>query len=115
MALKLIRSGPVTRRGVVTPGSGWVNVTGGAPRDLGNPYWEPQSFALVTVSAWNVEDLKLYVWNTSESVQPLKSGDAFTVSAVLDLRDNPLVVRVLNPTAETKVIVNMQPLNLTTI
>lgn len=113
--LKLVKPGPVTRRGVVSPGSGWMNATGGNPKDLGNPYWESKSFALVTVSAWNVEDLKLYVWGTPETVQPPKSGDAFTVSTVLDLRDNPLVVRVLNPTAETKVIINMQPLNLTTI
>lgn len=111
--LKLVSSGPVTRRGVVQPGSGWVNVTGFNPQDLGNPYWASSGLTLVTVTAWNADDLKIIDWDNDkgEVVAPT-GGKHHTVSAVMDLTSTRLVIRVLNPTDKTKVIVNMQPLSL---
>lgn len=113
MALKLIRSGPVTRRGVVSPGSGWVNVTGYSDTNITNPYWGDTGIYHITVTARNVGDLKIINWDNdkSEVVAPT-GGQYHTISAVMDLTDTRLVIRVLNPTDETKVIVNMQPLSL---
>lgn len=109
--LKLVRSGPVTRQGVVDPGSGWVNVKGYTTGD--SPYWGDTGVYHITVTARNVDDLKIINWDNdkSEVVAPT-GGQYHTVSAVMDLSDTRLVIRVLNPTVETKVIVNMQPLHL---
>ena len=113
MALKLIRSGPVTRQGVVSPGSGWVNVTGYNPDLPTNPYWGDTGIYHITVTAWNTDDLKIIDWDNGkgEVVAPT-GGQYHTISAVMDLTDTRLVIRVLNPTDKTKVIVNMQPLSL---
>lgn len=113
MALKLIRSGPVTRQGAVTPGSGWVNVVGYNPDLPTNPYWGETGIYHITVTAWNADDLKIIDWDNDkgEVVAPT-GGQYHTISAVMDLTDTRLVIRVLNPTDKTKVIVNMQPLSL---
>ena len=113
MALKLIRSGPVTRQGVVSPGSGWVNVTGYSDTNITNPYWGETGVYHITVTAWNADDLRIIDWDNGkgEVVAPT-GGQYHTISAVMDLSETRLVIRVLNPTDKTKVIVNMQPLSL---
>ena len=110
--LKLVSSGPVTRRGVVQPGSGWVNVTGFNPQDLGNPYWASSGLTLVTVTAWGCDGVRLIHWGGDGEITSSTSGKAHTLSAVLDLTSNNAVIRVSNPSANTKVIINMQPLSL---
>lgn len=111
MALKLIRSGPVTRQGVINPGSGWVNVKGYTTGD--SPYWGDTGVYHITVTVWNAEDLRIIDWDNDkgEVVAPT-GGQYHTISAVMDLSETRLVIRVLNPTDKTKVIVNMQPLSL---
>ena len=109
--LKLIKPGPVTRKGVVQPGSGWVNVereTGGVT----TPYWFSEGLTLVTVTAWGCDGVKLIHWNGDGEITSSTSGKAHSVSAVVDLSSNSAVMRVLNPTDKTKVIVNMQSLSL---
>ena len=112
MALRLVRSGPVTRQGVVSPGSGWVNVSGYSDTNITNPYWGDTGIYHITVTAWNAGDLKIIDWDSKSELVAPTGGKYHTVSAVMDLSDTRLVIRVLNPTAETKVIVNMQPLSL---
>lgn len=111
MALKLIRSGPVTRQGVVQPGSGWQNIlsqwTG--PTD---PYWYGKGLYAITATAWNCDGLRLIHWGGDGEIDADTSGKNHTLGAVLDLTSNNAVIRVLNPTDKTKVIVNMQPLSL---
>lgn len=111
MALKLIKPGPVTRQGVVSPGSGWVNVNR-PDKPPGWPYWQDSGHTLVTVTAWNCDGLRFIHWQGDGEIDAGTSGSHHTMSAVLDLTSKNLVVRVLNPTDKTKVIVNMQPLSL---
>jgi len=110
--LKLVRSGPVTRQGVVQPGSGWMNVTGFKQQDLGNPYWASSGLTLVTVTAWGCDGIQVHHWGGDGSIQAPTTGKNHTLGAILDLTSNNAVIRVQNPTDKTKVIVNMQPLHL---
>lgn len=110
--LKLVKPGPVTRQGVVKPGPGWVNVTGGNPQDLGNPYWAASGITHVTVTAWNCDGVRLIHWGGDGEITSSTAGKAHTLSAVMDLTSNNAVIRVNNPTDKTKLIVNMQPLSL---
>ncbi|MDK8898111.1 hypothetical protein QP999_09210 [Corynebacterium sp. MSK004] len=113
MALKLIRSGPVTRRGVVSPGSGWVNVTGADPNNSSNPYWFGYSgYCLMTVTAWNVAGLRVIEWGKDRFLESGLPGTAHSVSGVLDLSQRSAVVRVLNPTDKAEIVINWIPLSL---
>ena len=113
MALKLIRSGPVTRQGVVDPGSGWVNVTGADPNNVSNPYWFGYSgHCLMTVTAWNVAGLRLLEWGKDRFLESSAPGTSHSVSGVLDLSQRSAVVRVLNPTDKAEIIINWVPLSL---
>ena len=113
MALKLIRSGPVTRQGVVSPGSGWVNVTGADPNNSSNPYWFGYSgYCLMTVTAWNVAGLRVIEWGKDRFLESGLPGTAHSVSGVLDLSQRSAVVRVLNPTDKAEIVINWIPLSL---
>lgn len=109
--LKLIRSVAFTNRGVVSPGSGWVNVERHSGSSL-TPYWHSGGLMLVTATAWNCDGLKLIHWGGDGEITSATSGKNHTISAVMDFTFGSSVVRVLNPTDKTKVIVNMQPLSL---
>ena len=110
--LKLVKPGPVTRRGVVQPGSGWVNVGGYYVKQPDNPYWWASGVVRITVTAWGCDGVKLIHWNGDGEIASTTTGKAHTMSAVMDLTSNSAVVRVNNPTDKTKVIVNMEPLSL---
>ena len=111
--LKLVKPGPVTRRGVVQPGSGWVNVTGADPNNVSNPYWFGHSgHCLMTVTAWNVAGLRLLEWGQDRFLESSAPGTAHSISGVLDLSHRSAVVRALNPTDQSEIVINWVPLSL---
>lgn len=111
--LKLVKQGPVLRRGVVSPGSGWINVTGADPNNSSNPYWFGHSgHCLMTVTAWNVAGLRLLEWGKDRFLESSAPGTSHSVSGVLDLSQRSAVVRVLNPTDKAEIVINWIPLSL---
>ena len=111
--LKLVKPGPVTRQGVVQPGSGWVNVTGADPNNLDNPYWFGHSgHCLMTVTAWNVDGLRVLEWGKERFLESGLPGTAHSISGVLDLSQRSAVVRALNPTDKAEIVINWVPLSL---
>ena len=111
--LKLVKQGPVTRPGVVNPGSGWINVTGADPNNVNNPYWFGHSgYCLMTVTAWNVAGLRLLEWGKDRFLESSYPGTSHSVSGVLDLSQRSAVVRVLNPTDKSEIVINWVPLSL---
>lgn len=106
MALRLVRRGswrvPVT----VPPGSGWVNaVTAGSTP---NPYVVETS--QVAVTATGCDGVRIIDWDNNRDLyaEGVSSGGMHTCTAhVLGGRG---VVRILNPTDKTEVVVTSIPI-----
>lgn len=107
--LNLLKPGSKTIKATLIPTTGWTNVTN--PENNG-PYFNATGLTLVTVTGWNCDGIQANHWQGEGYIQAPTAGKNHTVTAVMDLTSNSLVVRVLNPTAQSKVIVNMQPLSL---
>ena len=111
MSLKLLKPGTKTKIGYVSAATGWTNLLSKELSDL-DPYFRGVGMTLVTVTAWGCDGLQIHHWGGDGYIQAATSGKNHTVSGIMDLSSKNLVVKALNPTDNTKVIVNMQTLSL---
>lgn len=95
---------------VPEPGSGWVNCTLG--RGDPNPYPLGGKGTLrVTATATGCGGVRLYDWdNDTWFAEHTAAGGLHTLTGIVTGRRGP-VVRVLNPTDETEVLVDYKILN----
>lgn len=110
MARRKIRGGSGCIRLVPQTGSGWVNCTRG--RDNPDPYPLAYLGAMrVTVTATKCGGVRLYDWdNGTAQAEHTSPGGLHTLTGITTGQRGP-VVRVLNPTDETEIIVNYEVLN----
>ena len=111
MSLKLLKPGTKTRIGYASAATGWTNLLSKEQSDL-DPYFRGSGLTLVTVTAWGCDGLQIHHWGGDGYIQSSTSDKSHTVSGIMDLTSKNLVVKALNPTDNTKVIVNMQTLSL---
>lgn len=111
MSLKLLKSGTKTKTGYASAATGWVNILS-KEINAADPYFTGNGLTLVTVTAWGCDGLQIHHWGGDGYIQAATSGKNHTVSGIMDLTSKTLVVKALNPTDNTKVIVNMQILSL---
>lgn len=104
MALKLIRRGPRLHPAEVKPGSGWANVT--APGNT-NPYFIGAADQRLTVTASNCGGVRIYDWGKNPNWYTESTPGSTLHSAVALVSNMGVgpVVRVLNPTENTKVTI----------
>lgn len=109
MARRKLIGGSGCIRLVAQPGSGWVNCT--LPEDT-NPYPLGSRGAMrVTVTATKCGGVRLYDWdNGTAQAEHTSPGGLHTLTGITVGNRGP-VVRVLNPTSETEIIVNYEVLN----
>lgn len=110
MARRKLIGGSGCVRLVAQDGSGWVNCTPG--RDDANPYpLAHRGTMRVTVSATGCGGVRLYDWdNGTAQAEHTSAGGLHTLTGIVTGRRGP-VVRVLNPTENTEVLVNYEVLN----
>lgn len=110
MARRKLIGGSGCVRLVAQTGSGWVNCTRG--RDNPDPY--PLAFRgtlRVTVTATKCGGVRLYDWdNGTAQAEHTSPGGLHTLTGITTGQRGP-VVRVLNQTDETEIIVNYEVLN----
>lgn len=111
MSLKLLKPGTKTSVGYASAATGWGNILSKEQSDL-DPYFRGSGMTLVTVTAWGCDGLQIHHWNGDGYIQAPTTGKNHTVSGIMDLTSKTLVVKALNATDNTKVIVNMQTLSL---
>lgn len=111
MSLKLLKPGTKTKTGYASAATGWVNILS-KEINAADPYFTGNGLTLVTVTAWGCDGLQIHHWGGDGYIQAPTSGKNHTVSGIMDLTSKNLVVKALNPTDNTKVIVNMQTLSL---
>ena len=111
MSLKLLKPGTKTKMGYVSAATGWANILSKELNDA-DPYFTGSGMTLVTVTAWGCDGVQIHHWGGDGYIQSPTSGRNHTVSGIMDLTSKNLVVKALNPTDNTKVIVNMQTLSL---
>lgn len=108
MARRKIRGGSGCVRLVAQPGSGWVNGT--LPEDT-NPYpLGLRGTMWVTVTATGCGGVQLHDWDGVGYAEYVAAGGLHTLTGIVTGRRGP-VIRVLNPTSETEIIVNYEILN----
>ena len=111
MSLKLLKPGTKTKIGYASAATGWGNILS-KELNAADPYFTGNGLTLVTVTAWGCDGLQIHHWGGDGYIQAATSGKNHTVSGIMDLTSKNLVVKALNPTDNTKVIVNMQTLSL---
>ena len=101
MVLKLIRRGPQTVRLVPDKGAGWKNcLRPGNP----SPYMEG---VFLAVQATGCDGLRLIDWNGDRPDVETTTGAVKTAQMV---GNTSTVIRVLNPTDKTEVIMHVVPI-----
>ena len=109
MALKLIRRGARLHPAEVKPGTGWVNVN--APGGT-NPYFIGAADQRLTVTATNCGGVRIYDWgkNPNWYTESTPGSTLHSAVALVTGVGYGPVVRVLNPTESTEVIIMSEPL-----
>lgn len=108
MARRKLIGGSGCVRLVAQGGSGWVNCT--LPEDT-NPYpLVLRGTMRVTVTATGCGGVQLHDWDGAGYAEHVAAGGLHTLTGIVTGRRGP-VIRVLNPTSETEIIVNYEILN----
>lgn len=109
MGLNLIKRGEKLHPNEVAPGSGWVNTT---QPGSNNPYLVGPGELLVTVTATGCDGVRIYDWGRDGQpfVESASGGSLHTAVALISGTGVGPVIRVLNPTESTEVIIMSRPL-----